>query len=188
MAKKILIVSGHTDLNDSVANKCILEELHSRLPEAEMDYLSELYPDYRIDVAAEQKKLVAADIVVLQFPVFWYSQPSLLHRWMEEVFKHGFSHGSQGKALAGKRLIASFTSGAPADMYSHEGAMGHTIEEMIMPPIEGTARLTGMVLAPFVYTGGVSYATRNDKEALAAMVQRSQEHAARLISEIKGLM
>lgn len=48
--ENILIISGHTDLNNSVANKKILEELSKRLPNAEIDYLSTLYPDYRIDV------------------------------------------------------------------------------------------------------------------------------------------
>lgn len=32
--KNVLIVSGHTDLNNSVANKKILEELSERLPNA----------------------------------------------------------------------------------------------------------------------------------------------------------
>lgn len=88
--KNILIVSGYTDLNNSVANKKILEELNKYLPNAEIDYLSELYQDYRINVEIEQDKLLKADIIVLQYPLFWYSMPSLLEKWMEEVFKHGF--------------------------------------------------------------------------------------------------
>lgn len=47
--KNILIVSGHPDLNNSFANKNILEELNSLLPEAEFAYLDKLYPDFRID-------------------------------------------------------------------------------------------------------------------------------------------
>ena len=77
--KNVLIVSGHTDLqHNSFANKIILEDLERLLPQATFDYLDRLYPDYKIDVAAEQKKLVAADVIVLQFPIFWYSMPSLL--------------------------------------------------------------------------------------------------------------
>ena len=91
--KNVLVVSGHTDLNDSVANKTIMEELAKLIPSVEFDYLDKLYPDYKIDIAAEQAKLEKADVVVLQFPVFWYSLPSLLERWMEETFKHGWSHG-----------------------------------------------------------------------------------------------
>ena len=79
--KNILIISGHTNLAASVANKTILETLNERLPEAELVKLDELYPDFKIDVEAEQQKLLWADIIVLQFPLFWYSAPSILERW-----------------------------------------------------------------------------------------------------------
>lgn len=102
-----MIISGHTNLAASVANKTILETLNERLPEAEIVKLDELYPDFKIDVEAEQQKLLRADIIVLQFPLFWYSAPSILERWMEETFRHGFSHGSTGDKLKGKKLILS---------------------------------------------------------------------------------
>ena len=55
--KNVLVVSGHTDLNDSVVNKLVLEEVKKLIPEAEIDRLDELYPDFKIDVKAEQAKL-----------------------------------------------------------------------------------------------------------------------------------
>ena len=74
--KNVLIVSGHTDLkNDSVANKTIINELKRLLPEAEYDILSDLYPDYRFNVKAEQEKLVKADIIVWQFPGLGTTNP-----------------------------------------------------------------------------------------------------------------
>ena len=106
--KNVLIISGHTDLAASVANKTILETLNERLPEAEIVKLDELYPDFKIDVEAEQQKLLRADIIVLQFPLFWYSAPSILERWMEETFRHGFSHGSTGDKLKGKETRSFF--------------------------------------------------------------------------------
>ena len=103
--QNILVVSGHTDLNNSVANKAILERLENKLPQAEFVYLDKLYSDFQIDVEAEQEKLLNADIIVLQFPIFWYAMPSLLSRWLEETFQHGFSHGSTGDKLKGKKLM-----------------------------------------------------------------------------------
>ena len=76
--KNVLIISGHTDLATSVANKTILETLANHLPKAEIVKLDELYPDFKINVEAEQQRLIRADIIVLQFPVFWYSAPSIL--------------------------------------------------------------------------------------------------------------
>ncbi len=55
--QNILVVSGHTDLNNSVANKAILERLENKLPQAEFVYLDKLYSDFQIDVEAEQEKL-----------------------------------------------------------------------------------------------------------------------------------
>jgi len=181
----VLLVSGHTNIKgDSVANKNIIQEFENLMPNAEIDLLDELYTDFKIDVKAEQQKLLRADVIVLQFPVWWYSQPSLMHKWMEDTFQHGFSHGRTGKALVGKKLVASFTTGAPAEAYTPE-VSGATLEEIIMPPIVGTARLTGMTLLEPVYTYGVSYQTRNNPEALADMVERAKEHARRLVEIIK---
>ena len=182
----ILIVSGHTDLNDSVANRLIIDELKNAFPNAEFSILSELYSNFEIDVKAEQEKLVKADIVVLQFPVFWYSMPSLLRKWIEDVIVHGFAYGSTGMALKGKRLIASFTTGAPAEMYTKDGLVGYTIEDIIGAQLRPTANLCGMQLADFVYTDSVSYAARNEVGAIADIEKRSKEHARRLLEAIKS--
>lgn len=151
--KNTLVISGHTDLSASVANKTILETIAQRLPQAEIVRLDSLYPDFKIDAQAEQQRLLKADVIVLQFPVFWYSAPSLLERWMEETFRHGFSHGSTGDKLKGKKLVLSFTTGAPAEMYSHEGPMGYTIDEFL-PCYKATCKLCGMEFAGYVFTGG----------------------------------
>ncbi len=60
--KHVLVISGHTNLKESVANKTILETLEKKLPDAEIVKLDELYPDYQIDVKAEQEKLLRDEI------------------------------------------------------------------------------------------------------------------------------
>ena len=184
--KKILIVSGHTDLNDSVANRTILEELNKILPDAEYDYLDRLYPDYKINVEAEQQKLMKADIIVLQFPLFWYSVPSLMSRWIEQAFVHGFSHGSKGDKLKGKKLVASFTSGAPEEMYCYGGPQNYPIEDFL-PALKQLACLCGMEWAGYVYSGGLSYANRNGKEQLRLMREKSVAHTERLAAHLNHI-
>lgn len=182
----ILIVSGHPDIDgDSVANKAILEELARLLPEAEIDRLDLMYPDYCIDVAAEQAKLVAADVVVLAYPVWWYSYPALMHKWMEDVFAHGFSHGRTGNKLAGKKLIASLTAGAPASVYE-PGAGAMTVEDLLVP-LKATCALTQMEFAGYVFTADVSYLSRIDDEARASIANRAREHAAKVARLIAAL-
>lgn len=184
--KNVLIVSGHTNLAASVANKTILDTLHAHLPEAEIVKLDELYPDFNIDVEAEQQRLLRADIIVLQFPIFWYSAPSILERWMEETFQHGFSHGSTGDKLKGKKLVLSFTTGAPEAMYSHDGTMGYTIDEFL-PCYKATCQLCQMEFAGYVYTGGVSYGNRTSPELIGQQKATSIEHAKRLIRYLETL-
>lgn len=173
----ILIVSGHTDLNDSVANKKILDILAEKLPQSRQVHLAELYPDFTIDVAAEQEKLLWADVIVLQFPVFWFSAPSLLHRWLETVFLHGFSHGSTGDKLRGKKLVLSYTTGAPAEALDFDA---------FFLCLKTTAQFTGMEYVGSIATGGVSYQMRENPELLAQIHAKAAAHAERLIALLEA--
>lgn len=47
--------------------------------------LYQLYPTELIDVAAEQAALSAADRIVWQFPLYWYSGPGLMKKWLDQV-------------------------------------------------------------------------------------------------------
>lgn len=177
--KKILIVSGHTDtVTDSVANRTILELMESQLPGCRIDYLDRLYPDFKIDTAAEQEKLQWAEVIVLQFPVFWFSFPSIMHRWMEQTFLHGFSHGSTGDKLQGKKLLLSYTTGAPAGAMNFEEFFGF---------VKAACQFTGMEYAGSVHTGGVSYQMRQDPQMLADIKHKAQQHAEQLLELLQQL-
>lgn len=183
--KNVLIVSGHPRIeDDSVSNRTILAELAGLLPGAEIDRLGTLYPTYEIDVVAEQAKLVAADVVVLQYPVWWYHFPSLMQKWVEDVFQHGFSHGSTGKALSGKKLVVSLTTGAPEEAYSPES--GFCIETFLAP-VKATCVLTGMDYAGHVCTYGVSYLSHTDAAARMQIADKARGHAERVAQLVGGL-
>ena len=106
---KVLVVSGHRDLENSFANKKILEYLWEDLPEAEFEYLHK-YINKDFDIEEQQKKLFEADIIVLQFPIFWYTMPSIMQKWFEDVFVYGFAYWSAWHKLKWKKLIVSFTT------------------------------------------------------------------------------
>ena len=79
------------------------------MPDAEIDHLDKLYSDGKIDVKAEQEKLLRADTIIFQFPIYWFKCPHLLSKWFEEVFVHGFAFGINSYKLEGKKFILSFT-------------------------------------------------------------------------------
>ena len=190
MNNKILVVSGHTDLrNNSFANKIILERLLQIMPEAEYLYLDSEYPDFTFSpesIQREQDRLRAADVIIFQFPFFWYGVPSLMHKYMEDVFVHGFSHGSKGKALVGKKFLASFTSGAPEELYQAGGVQGYPIDEFIIP-LKQFAAACNMEWKGYIYSGGLSYASRHDDEKLRLMKEKALAHAQRVADTVKSL-
>ena len=172
---KTLLVSGHTDLEHSVANKAIITKLKELMPAMTVVDLGAEYPDFKIDVQKEQ-----------QFPIFWYSAPSILHRWMEETFVHGFSHGRTGDKLKGKKVFVSVTTGAPEAMYARDGAVGYTIEDFLAP-IKASCQLCGMTFEGFVYTGGVGYSVRSSQEQIETQKTMATEHAKKVFEKIKVL-
>lgn len=173
------MIIGHPYWEASFSNKAIVTEFRKRYPEAEISNLAELYPDGNIDKDAEQKKLLHADVVVFQFPVMWYSCPSLLHKWEEEVLTYGFCYGPGGDKLKGKKLVCSFTSASSADMYSKYGAQGVEIDKL-MPPFATMAKFVGMEWGPYTYSGGMMLPFGADEATKEFLTRRAEDHVNRL--------
>lgn len=182
--ENVLIISGHPNLEASVGNALILQEVARALPAVNIRRLDALYPDNNIDVVAEQEALLKADVIVWQFPFSWYAIPGKMKLWLDEVFVHGFAHGSTAK-LGGKKLVLSFTTGAPQAVYSSDGFFGHSVEDYLLP-FTTTAALCQLDLQKPVYTCGISYANR-DENKIAQQKVLAKEHAARLIALLQTL-
>ena len=183
---KILFIIGHPDLvNDSVVTKEVVNILKSEFPQSTFSVLSELYKNFQIDVKAEQDKAKDADLIVFVYPIFWYGFPSLLERWVEVVFVHGFGHGSKGK-VKGKKLIAAFTTGAAESFYTHEGAFKYTVEEFFEPKLKNLCGLCEINYCGYVFTGGVSYFLRTDPAKKEELLKAAKNHANKIIEKIKS--
>jgi len=108
------------------------------------------YPRFDIDVDIEQKRLLDHDVILFQFPFFWYSTPSILKEWQDLVLEHGFAYGSGGDALDGKRMMLALTAAGPEDAYTPGGYQHYEIRSFLTP-LEQTARLCKMQFpAPYV--------------------------------------
>lgn len=88
----ILIIYAHPYPHHSHANKRMLEQART-LEGVEIRSLYQLYPDFNIDIAAEQEALSRADLIVWQHPMQWYSIPPLLKLWIDKVFSHSKAYG-----------------------------------------------------------------------------------------------
>lgn len=179
----VLVISGHPDLKQSYTNTVVISELEERLEDIEVRRLDELYPDYRIDVEAEHKALLEADVVVLQFPFYWYSMPALLKKWMDDVFTFNFAYGPEGDKLKGKDFFLSFTVGGPEESYSPLGYNHFSVEQMLRP-IEQTAYLAGLNYHNPVYAHRMVYIP-DVYNTLEDVQARAQDQANRLIERIR---
>ncbi|HSH93762.1 MAG TPA: NAD(P)H-dependent oxidoreductase, partial [Roseimicrobium sp.] len=105
--------------------------------------LYRLYPDFRIDVEAEQALAEGADRIVFQHPLHWYAPPALMKKWMEDVLTFGWAYGGPDR-LAGKEWLCAVTVGARVEEYGPDGSRGHTMQEFLRP-IERTAHFCRLV-------------------------------------------
>lgn len=162
---QILVIAAHPQLEQSRATRGLMQAA-ARLDPARVAVrdLYALYPDYFIDVAAEQALLAQARLVVWLHPVHWYSMPPLLKLWLDEVFAFGWAYGPGGRALAGKSLWLAASTGGPQESYRPDGYNRYFFDAFLHP-FEQTAALCGMTwLPPLVLHG----AHRIGPEALAA--------------------
>lgn len=105
------------------------------------------YPRFDINVDVEQQRLLDHDVILFQFPLFWYSTPSILKEWQDIVLEHGFAYGADGDKLAGKTMVLAVTAAGPEDAYASDGYQHYPLRDFLRP-LEQTARLCGMRFSP----------------------------------------
>jgi putative NADPH-quinone reductase len=179
--KKTLVIASHTYFEQSTATATILNKLE-QTSNITVRNLDAIYSDYNVDSAAEQQLLLDSDVVVFQFPLFWYSVPSLMKRWFDEVFAYGFAFGSTGDKLKGKKVIISVTTGGPEEGYSAEGYNGHTIYELLLP-LRQTFNLAQMEYAGLQVSYSMGAMTKGED----AVLKKAEAHADALVAQIATL-
>lgn len=111
------------------------------------------YPNFVIDIDREQQRLLAHDVVVFMYPLYWYSTPAILKEWQDLVLEHDFAYGSKGTALHGKVFFCALSVGGSEAGYSAQGYNHFTIRELLHP-LEQMALMCGMeYLPPFTLFG-----------------------------------
>ena len=172
----VLVLTAHPDLRLSRVNRLLLEaarDLAARSGGAlEVRDLYALYPDFLIDVAAEQAACGRARLIVWQHPIQWYSMPPLMKLWLDEVLSLGWAYGrapdgGRAAALAGRDLWLVASTGGPESAYRPEGYTRYFFDAFL-PPYEQTAALCGLRFLPPLLLHGALAAPREAVEAHAA--------------------
>ncbi len=151
---RVLVLLAHPDLSHSRVNRRLAWAARELPAErVEVRDLYALYPDYAVDVGAEQAALARADLVVWLHPIQWYAPPALLKLWIDEVLTLGWAYGHGGDALHGKDLWLACSTGAREEAY-HPGGYNRHFFDAFLPPLEQTAALCGLrFLPPLVLHG-----------------------------------
>ncbi len=111
------------------------------------------------DIEAELRKVESCDLMIWQFPLWWFGLPAILKGWVDRVFAMGRTYGGdrlyENGVFKGKRALLSVTTGGPKEAYRPGGFNGD-IEAILRPIHRGMLRFTGWeVMAPQIVYGPV---------------------------------
>lgn len=177
-----LIVLAHPDINNSNANRTIVDELEGRFTDVEIRDIFQSNPDYRINVQEEQAALLRHDLIVLQYPMYWYNMPAILKVWFDQVFTYQFAYGSKGDKLKDKILLPSITVGQPERNFRLED--NYSLMKSLLMPIEKSAKYAQMhYIDPVVLYEIATVAGHTESEIKA----KAKIHSQKLIGIIEKI-
>ncbi|WP_377295918.1 NAD(P)H-dependent oxidoreductase [Rhizobium sp. SGZ-381] len=132
------------------------------------------------DTVAEQARIDRADLLILIFPVYWWSMPAILKGWIDRVFTNGWAYidaeGEQTTRLLGRLAVQTVAvGGATQRTYDKRGyaqALRTQIDEGIFG-YAGARRVGSDLLLPL------------DAASSEAGLQRARAIGANLSSVVR---
>lgn len=109
------------------------------------------------DLGTELEKLEWCDLMIWQFPLWWFGLPAVFKGWVDRVFVMGRIYGGgrfyDTGTCKGKRALLSLTTGGPPTAYEMGGFNGD-IHAILRPIQRGMLQFVGFeVLAPEIVYG-----------------------------------
>ena len=141
---QVLLIFSHTFWEDSKVNRALLGEAE-KLEQVKIHNLNTTYKDGGIDVSQEVALLREAEKIVFQFPLFWFSTPSLMKEWQDRVLSY-ILYGSEPKLLANKQFQVITTIGGAKSSY--DGHHGYSMNTLLSPIYHSFAYMECDNLAP----------------------------------------
>lgn len=141
---KTLVIVSHPYPENSRVIKYLAESI-TDLNDVTVRNLEALYGNdiTAIDVAAEQAACAGMERIVFMYPIHWFNLTPMLKAYLNEVWTYGWAFGPEGNALQGKEMLVVVAAGAGADMYSLDGLINSTMEQ-VLTPMKACALYVGM--------------------------------------------
>lgn len=131
---------------------------------------------FAADVEIEILKMEWCDLMIWQFPLWWFGLPAILKGWVDRIFAMGRTYGGnriyEGGVFKGKRALLALTTGGASPAYAKGGFNGD-IGAILRPIHRGMLQFIGFdVLAPQIVYGPVRIDLDRRKQLLAAYTER----------------
>ncbi len=128
------------------------------------------------EIETELQKIEWCELMIWQFPLWWFGLPAPLKGWVDRVFAMGRTYGN-GKfyndgIFKDKIAMLSLTTGGPEEAYLPGGFNGD-INGVLRPIHRGILEFVGFrILAPNIAWGPAHLNTAERNEILTRYVQR----------------
>lgn len=148
-------------LQDTTYFKYQAEQLHACQQDAFVD-----------DLKAHMELLEWCDLLVFNFPLWWFGLPAILKGWVDRVFAMGLVYGG-GKGVydtgvyANKTAFLCMTTGGPKQAYN--GGKNGDLDTILFPIQHGMFYFAGItVMPPFIAFSPVRQTPEERQEVLEA--------------------
>lgn len=168
--------SNFTTVNDPTFFKQQLEEEYASQANGFAAFIKE-----------EQQKVEWCDLMIWQFPLWWFSVPAILKGWVDRVFAMGRFYGNgriyENGVFCDKKALLSITTGGPEANYIKDRYGDLSV---ILHPLQrGILEFTGFsVLRPQVIYG----TERQSPESLSLEVETWKIRLSNIFEEVPIVM
>lgn len=139
---KVVVLYSHPDQPPSAVNAPLVA-LASTMAGITVRHIEKVIPDFQYPpevVEREHALLGDADLIILQFPTYWYHCPGAMKLYLDNILTYGWAFGT-GSTLKGKKFAIITSVGGTAEYYSNSGPLPYSD---IYRPFQALAGYCGM--------------------------------------------
>lgn len=189
--KRALLINGHEPyaFAEGRYNQTMFEEIENQLKNDFQITKTIIKDGYVAEV--EQEKFKDADVIVFQFPSYWFSVPALMKEYIDRVYaygvffgmgKEGAKYGHSNGLMNGKKYMFSITANSPEYAYNSNESdsffEGKSLDETLFH-IHKTNQFCGMEPLESFGAFDVIKAPQVDKDLI-----RLKEHMQKIIAQL----